>query len=176
MHIESKQPSASRGLASLVFAAALGVAASCGHPSGKSQAQHAVALGPRIEGPFRASGRLEVCGALAQPADGGVVLRLVEQGTGRVVLQRTYDLRDPAWDRRAGCASLYWTLGDAHVFDGTEPVHEPLVLEAVELPASRPADPRPDDPRVSVAVGARTSGLELSLVSDATVAASDRAR
>src|SRR5437868_3720868 len=82
---------------------------------------------------LRFVGRVVLEGALAHAREGGICVRLVEQDTGRVVLQRIYDIGDPAWDRRAERQALYFSLTPADAFDAEPPVHAPIVLEAFQL-------------------------------------------
>ncbi len=163
------------GTAALCGAALLGVwgAGGCSRTTGES-ATATAARGLLITGPLSATGRIELSGALARTRDGGVALRLVEQDSGRVLLQRIYDLGDPLWTRRDDGQSLYFALGPEHEFDSHAPAHAPLVLEAIHLPATGSGEPQANDPRVSIAVEARSSERELSLRVDGAVAASEQ--
>lgn len=147
----------------------------CSRTSSESSTASA-ARGPLVTGPLSAAGRIELSGALARARDGGVAVRLVEQESGRVLLQRIYDLGDPLWTRRDDGQSLYFSLGPEHEFDAQAPAHAPLVLEAVHLPATGSGEPQANDSRVSLAVGARSSESELSLRVDGAVAASEPSR
>lgn len=94
-----------------------------------------------MKGELRFVGRLVLEGALARAKDGGICVRLVEGDTGRVLLQRVYELGDPTWDRRAERQALYFALTPADAFDAEPPVRAPIVLEAFHLPpGTNPGD------------------------------------
>jgi len=138
----------------------------------REEATPPVASGPVITEPLSVSGRLTLSGGLARIDGGGVVLRLVEQGTGRVLLQRTYDLADPIWDRRDVAQCVYFAL-DARDGVTTTSVHAPLVLEAIYVATRSGVLVRDGDERVSVALTRPAHELELELQSDAVVAGAD---
>lgn len=131
------------------------------------------ALGPVITEPLAVAGRLTLSGGLAKADGGGVVLRLVEQATGRVLLQRTYDLADPLWDRREGSQGVYFALDARDAVAAAAPVHAPLVFEAAYVATRSGVLLRPDDTRVSVALAQPARELELELQSEAIVAGAD---
>ncbi|MBK7875052.1 MAG: hypothetical protein IPJ77_04755 [Planctomycetes bacterium] len=141
--------------------------AGCG---GSSQPPRGGALGPTVQAPLRFAGRLSLSGSLAGAREGGVLVRLVEQATGRVVLRRIYDLGDPLWDRRAAEQSLYFALTPDSAFDAEPPVHAPIVLEAVHLPAGVAAEPSAADERVVVLAEPGVLDVELRLHGAAEVA------
>jgi len=130
-------------------------------------------LGPLVTEPLAVSGRLTLSGGLADSDAGAIVVRLVEQGTGRVLLQRTYDLADPLWDRRDVSQLLYFALDARDELAAGTPVHAPLVLEAVHVSAGRGVLARQDDFRVGVALARPARELELELRGDAVVAGAD---
>ena len=96
---------------------------------------------PVVEGRLASIGRLTLTGALADAREGGVNLRLVEAWSGRVLLQRVYDLGDPLWDRRGEWQSLYYAVGPGFELDARPPVRAPLVLEAIHLPPGVAVEP-----------------------------------
>ena len=130
-------------------------------------------LGPVVTEPLAVSGRLTLAGGLADSDAGAIVVRLVEQATRRVLLQRTYDLADPLWDRREASQVLYFALDARDGVASSAPVHAPLVLEAVHVSAGRGVLARQDDTRVSVALARPARELELELRGEAVVAGTD---
>lgn len=136
-----------------------GALVSCG-PSA-SELEFAAAH-PVVEARLAVSGRLTLTGSLATAREGGINLRLVERWSGRVLLQRIYDLADPLWDRRDDEQGLYFALTPEFELDARPPVRAPVVLEAVYLPPGVAVEPAPDDERVSVAW--RADGEERDLV------------
>jgi hypothetical protein len=130
-------------------------------------------LGPVVTEPLAVSGRLTLAGGLADSDAGAIVVRLVEQATGRVLLQRTYDLADPLWDRREVSQVLYFALDARDGVASGAPVHAPLVLEAVHVSAGRGVLARQDDTRVAVALARPARELELELRGEAVVAGAD---
>lgn len=134
---------------------------------------------PRSQGAIvreelRFVGRLVLEGALGRAHDGGICVRLVEGDTGRVLLQRVYDLGDPSWDRWSDRQALYFALTPADAFDAEAPVRAPIVLEAFHLPpGTNPGDAElagePSDRVREQAVPGR-GDVELVLSSAASVA------
>lgn len=149
------------------FAALLLAFASCGR-SGQPPAD--LVPGPVVEAPLRCSGRLILSGSLAAAREGGMLVRLVEQATGRVLLQRIYDLGDPLWDRREAEQALYFGLDPDFAFDAAPPIHAPLVVEAVHLPPGVAAEPGASDERVAVVADVGARDLQLALHGAAAVA------
>lgn len=155
-----------RNLQLLGSASALVVAlAACGPSEGGAEfsAQH-----PVVEAPLASIGRLTLTGSLADAREGGVNLRIVEAWSGRVLLQRVYDLGDPLWDRREVSQALYYAIGPGFELDAAAPVRAPLALEVIHLPPGVAVEPRPGFERVSVAF--TPDGVERDLVLHAAAA------
>jgi len=116
-----------------------------------------------FQGELRVAGQLALTGGLAQVREGGLCLRLSEKGSGRVLLQRIYDLGDPLWDRRDEHQALYFALGAEHAFDATPPILAPLEFAAVYLEpgVTRPAGDI--EPRVTLAYAGPVTDARLTL-------------
>lgn len=152
-------------LPALAAGSMTGALLSCGPSAGEIEfaASH-----PVVEGPLAVSGRLTLTGSLASAREGGINLRLVESWSGRVLLQRVYDLGDPLWDRRDEEQGLYFALTPEFALDARPPVRAPIALEAVHLPPGIAVEPSADDERVSVVwtPGVRERDLVLHVAVD----------
>lgn len=156
--------------ARLVAWAPLGALACAALACSRTEPAPRPAHGPLITAPLATAGRLTLTGVLSDAAEGAVVVQLVETHSGRVLLRRTYDLADPAWDRRHMSQALYFAIDERDALDVEPPVHAPLVCEAAYVQPSRAALPGPDGPRVSATFERLTSELDLELHSEAAVA------
>lgn len=154
-------------LRSLRFLASLLALAACGR---SVEPTAAGGSGPIVTAPLEFTGRLVLDGSFAASREGGVLVRLVEQTTGRIVLQRIYDLGDPAWDRRDREQALYFALDPDCAFDARPPVRAPLLVEAVHLPPGIAAEPSAADERVAVVAEPGARDLDLLLHGAAEVA------
>jgi hypothetical protein len=123
-----------------------------------------------VAAPLRLRGQLSVTGLHDPEAEGGVLLRLVEQESGRVLLRRVYDLGDPAWQRSEGRCFLYYSLSPEFAFDAEAPIRAPLVVEALHLPPGVAAVPQPFAARAGRSVDLDGSEVDLALPIPAAVA------
>ncbi|MBI5361839.1 MAG: hypothetical protein HZA53_01590 [Planctomycetes bacterium] len=149
-----------------------GALASCA-PGGDAAENHADH--PIVQGRLAVLGRLTLTGALADAREGGVNLRIVEAWSGRVLLQRVYDLGDPLWDRRDSSQALYYAIGPGFEFDARPPVRGPLVLEVIHLPPGVAIEPKPAFERVAVAWEPDGAERDLVLHGAAAVAGAEPA-